>query len=399
MKKIVILGCNDKTRALVPMLVSDPSISPEICISSRDKAACDEIKRKYAGSPVRISTARVDLSNETGTKMMLSITQPDMIVHLTEAKYSMTIMKLALEMGAAYIDCALDSEGSGDLLAKQFELFGEFRAKGITAITGCGFNPGLITTLVRNALNYDFNAISQVDLFEIEPLASRKYTLKEILFSEEDSKENAPANILSEGQLSTVPALSEELEVSLPGDIKSKVFIRDNVILDDFAKELPEFPNVRYFASFAKPDTSILDRFRSTGMLSTTPIEISGVSIAPVDFLAKVIEAEGGLSQERSEDASTEVGAGAILVGKKNGTDKKAVIYIGGKEREYEQKYGVGFKPYADAVSMFAGISLVSAGRWKKAGVFTPCAFEPDIMMNELRKVGFEASVKDISDK
>lgn len=395
MRKIVILGCNDKTRALVPLLVKDSSICPEICIASRDKAACDEIKHKYAGSPVRVSTARVDLANEAGTKMMLSITQPDMIVHLTEPRYSSTIMKLALEMGAAYIDCALDNSDNSDLLAKQFEMFGDFRSKGITAITGCGFNPGVITSYIRSLLGFDFDSITDADLFDVEALASRKYSLKEIFKADEGNGEAGKASVIASSEYKEVDSLSEKIDVEISADKTKTLYLMNNSIVEDFSKELPEFPNVRYFAPYAKPDSSVLDKFRPTGMLSTEPIEIEGVKIAPIDFLEKVIESAGGLSQDDVEgEADDEIGSGVIVKGKRGGKDKSVMAYIGGSEKDYKKKYGVGFRAYADGIAMFAGIKLIARGKWRKAGVFTPCAFDASLMVTELHKEGFDYKEK-----
>ena len=102
MKKVLILGCNAITEFIVPRLTGLATIS-EIIIASRDKAECDELRKKYSGKGARITTARVDLDNEQGTKMMLSITNPDLIVNLAPAELSLKVMKLALEAGTDYI--------------------------------------------------------------------------------------------------------------------------------------------------------------------------------------------------------------------------------------------------------------------------------------------------------
>ena len=79
MKKILIIGCTEVTDVIVPLLCKDPASVSELNIASLDKAECDEYRKKYAGGPVRITTARMDVKNAAGSKMMLSITQPELI--------------------------------------------------------------------------------------------------------------------------------------------------------------------------------------------------------------------------------------------------------------------------------------------------------------------------------
>ena len=159
MKKVLILGCNAITEFIVPRLTGLATIS-EIIIASRDKAECDELRKKYSGKGARITTARVDLDNEQGTKMMLSITNPDLIVNLAPAELSLKVMKLALEAGTDYIDGVLYDWENGNLLSKQFEHFAErflhgmqrhMDAEGGIPVGNQRFNPfGRIRQIFRN---------------------------------------------------------------------------------------------------------------------------------------------------------------------------------------------------------------------------------------------------------
>ena len=166
MKKVLILGCNAITEFIVPRLTGLATIS-EIIIASRDKAECDELRKKYSGKGARITTARVDLDNEQGTKMMLSITNPDLIVNLAPAEISLKVMKLALEAGTDYIDGVLYDWENGNLLSKQFEHFAEFRSAGKMAVAGCAMRPALLAALVKNSMRDGFDVVNSADFYEI----------------------------------------------------------------------------------------------------------------------------------------------------------------------------------------------------------------------------------------
>lgn len=378
MKKIVLLGCNDKTRAIVPILCKDASITSEICIASRDKSKCDEIRLKYQGSPVRISTARVDLSNEQGTRMMLSIAQPDMLVNLTEAAFSPIIMKLCLEIGVPYVDGTLFDIGSGDLLSKQFEFFGDFRKKNLTAVVGCDFNPAGITTLVREALEDEFDSIDEVNIIESGAKATaKKMSIKELAKYDSSVDGGDMAICIENGQKVGADPLTVKVMYKLPGVLEQDYYAMNNIIVEDFLKELPDVPTVRYFTTHSKPDTSILKELDKFGLLSEEPIEVNGMKIAPIDFISKVLEDyEPATSSEEANVSIFDGGMGIILTGQKRGETKTSMIHIKDVAK-------------CNSLSVIAGIRAVATKKWNRAGVFTPCAFNPSIMLESMRRDGF----------
>lgn len=378
MKKIVLLGCNDKTRAIVPILCKDASVTSEICIASRDKSKCDEIRLKYQGSPVRISTARVDLSNEQGTRMMLSIAQPDMLVNLTEASFSPIIMKLCLEIGVPYVDGTLFDIGSGDLLSKQFEFFGDFRKKNLTAVVGCDFNPAGITTLVREALEDEFDSIDEVNIIESgAKVAAKKMTIKELAKYDSSVDGGDMAICIENGQKVGANPLTVKVVYKLPGVLEQDYYAMNNIIVEDFLKELPDVPTVRYFTTHSKPDTSILKELDKFGLLSEEPIEVNGMKIAPIDFISKVLEDyEPATSSDEANVSIFDGGMGIILTGQKRGETKTSMIHIKDVAK-------------CNSLSVIAGIRAVATKKWNRAGVFTPCAFNPSIMLESMRRDGF----------
>lgn len=378
MKKIVLLGCNDKTRAIVPILCKDASITSEICIASRDKSKCDEIRLKYQGSPVRISTARVDLSNEQGTRMMLSIAQPDMLVNLTEASFSPIIMKLCLEIGVPYVDGTLFDIGSGDLLSKQFEFFGDFRKKNLTAVVGCDFNPAGITTLVREALEDEFDSIDEVNIIESgAKVLAKKMTIKELAKYDSSVDGGDMAICIENGQKVGADPLTVKVVYKLPGVLEQDYYAMNNIIVEDFLKELPDVPTVRYFTTHSKPDTSILKELDKFGLLSEEPVEVNGMKIAPIDFISKVLEDyEPATSSDEANVSIFDGGMGIILTGQKRGETKTSMIHIKDVAK-------------CNSLSVIAGIRAVATKKWNRAGVFTPCAFNPSIMLESMRRDGF----------
>ena len=99
--------------------------------------------------------------------MMVKIIAPELIVNLMPAEYTQAVMDLAAQVGSDYIDgrlCGIPLMPSPNaLLSEQFRKFGAFQHEKKTAVCGVGFNPGVITTIVRSAAEHDFFEVKSVD--------------------------------------------------------------------------------------------------------------------------------------------------------------------------------------------------------------------------------------------
>ena len=58
-------------------------------------------------------------------------------------------------------------------------------------------------------------------------------------------------------------------------------------------------------------------------------------------------------------------------------------------------KNGVEVASYLDALMIVAGIRLICLNKWKKPGVFTASAFDPQLLIDALKKLGLRYSVTD----
>ena len=381
MKKVLILGCNGITDFIVPEVMKLGTVD-EIIIASKDKAECDELRKKYTGKGARITTARVDLDNEQGTKMMLSITNPDLIVSLVPEELSSKVMNLALSTGADYIDSALYNWDDGDLLSEQFKMFGEFRDAGKMAVTGCGMNPAILTTLARVAIRDDFDNVTGVDAVEIN-LSSK-------------NPADGDAFMVVDGEKKVMRAGSErfDLDDEFGEFAGKKLYLTSSPVTQDFLKEIPGVTNVGCYASCeAEEEPDYTEELTKLGMLSEEPVEVlPGVKISPREFWDKY-----RASLKKESELIGKCGAGVILSGRQHGEDKSEFVYFTGDNDECADKYGMPGVKLFDAYAVLSGITLICNGRWLKSGVFTPAAFEPDLFLTALRNAGLVVNTKKLS--
>lgn len=395
MKKVLIIGCTDITKLLVPALINMESELTDICVTSRDKSQANEYRTKYAGSKVRIMAAGVDLSNEDATLMMVRIFGPDLIINLAPDEYAMNAMKIATEIGAAYLDNALLADSSDMLLSKQFEMFGEFREKKLTAVVGCSYNPAGITSIIRNTLNTKLDSIDLVDIVEIGTPA--EFTIYSdplgLLDVPETSDEEVAADalVIDNGQPVSVPARALKTEMDIPDVGMKSLYLLRNSIIDDFIKEMPEVTNARYFAPYKNEesvrDDEAVEVLTRLGLMSREAVEVGDVSIAPFDLLSTMFPAGS-----KKIDPTGKSGIGIIMTGKKAGETKTIMHYASADNDECKAKHGMYVDSYLAAATLVAGAKLMINGRWNKYGVFTPCAFRPELLIDMMKEDGFDCS-------
>ena len=130
MKKVLILGCGEKTELLVSRLCSDGRCVSEICLASKNKNECNAIKNKVASGNVRIITSGIDVTNTEGAMMMANIFGPDLIINLMPPELTEHVLCLALNVKAAYLDFKIDNvpvyPKEDDVLGTQFRYFAHF---------------------------------------------------------------------------------------------------------------------------------------------------------------------------------------------------------------------------------------------------------------------------------
>ena len=107
MRRVLILGCNELTKRLLIELCKYQSYVSGICLASRKKEECDELRELALSMGVRVTTAGIDMNNVEAAMMMVRIFAPDMVVNLLPPELSLSAMDLAIKAKADYIDCAL----------------------------------------------------------------------------------------------------------------------------------------------------------------------------------------------------------------------------------------------------------------------------------------------------
>ena len=412
MKRVLILGCNEVTKRLLIELCNNKTYASDICLASRRKEDCNELRALALSMGVRVTTSGIDLSNVEGAMMMVRIFAPDLIVNLLPPDLALEAMSMACKAKADYIDGALfgvpDIPSSTSLLSKQFKMFGEFQNNRKTAVCGAGFVPGAVNAIIRRASMNDFKKIDRVDIVAVsgEKKASKdgeKTEIDDTVYSE-DVK--APAEAAKTGTATKKVFYVEDgkvievdpLTIEAKSSAGTTVYLESSPIITDLLKEIPDLTNLRYFKLGKKPtkehvpSQEKLDFLKEFGLLSDKPVKVGNVEVAPVDLMAAILPKMGNAGSSESADVKqTGTASYEIYISgksKKDGSDiTKSYIVKGDNDKSYE-KYNVSAFEEMKGSAMIAAVKLMCHDKWKKPGVFTPAAFECETYYNAFKAEG-----------
>lgn len=148
----------------------NPEVFTEVMIASRTEKKCialAEVLNKKYGTQVR--TAQVDADSVEQLVALFSDYKPELVLNLALPYQDLTIMEACLQTGCNYMDTA-NYEPKDEAhfeYSWQWAYRERFEQAGLTAILGCGFDPGVTSIFTAYAAKHHFDEIQYLSLIHI----------------------------------------------------------------------------------------------------------------------------------------------------------------------------------------------------------------------------------------
>ena len=143
MAKVIIIGAGGVGTVVAYKCAQNPEVFTEIVLASRTKSKCDAIA-KAIGSD-RITTDSVDADSVEQLVELFNRHKPEMVINVALPYQDLTIMEACLQCGVHYLDTANyePKDVAHFEYSWQWAYRERFEKAGLTAILGCGFDPGV----------------------------------------------------------------------------------------------------------------------------------------------------------------------------------------------------------------------------------------------------------------
>ncbi len=388
MSKVLIIGAGGVGRVTTVKCAQHPEVFSEILLASRTKSKCDAIAedaRRRTGHPA-ISTAQVDAENVPELVALIRSFQPEIVIHVALPYQDLTIMEACLETGVHYLDTAnYEPKDEAKFEYKwQWAYHDRFCERGILAILGCGFDPGVTSIFTAYAAKHHFDEIHYLDIVDCNagdhghPFATnfnpeiniREITQKGRYYENGRWVETEPHEIC---KVLTYPEI---------GPRKSYLIYHEE--LESLVKNFPTLKRARFWMTFGDEYLTHLRVIQNIGMASIEPVRFKGVDIVPLEFLKAVLPDPGELGDNYTGQTSI----GCRIRGIKDGKERTYYIWNNCSHEAAFRETGAQGVSYTTGVPAMLGAMMALTGKWSGRGVFNVEQFDPDPFLERLGEVG-----------
>lgn len=381
MSKVIIIGAGGVGTVVAHKMAKLPEIFKEILLASRNLSKCERIAKAVGGN--RIQIVQIDANDFRQLVSLFKNFKPEIVVHVALPYQDLTIMDACLEVGVSYLDTAnYEPPDEAKFEYKwQWAYHEKFKEAGLTAILGCGFDPGVTGVFTAYAVKHHFDEIHYLDIVDCNAGVHGKP------FATNFNPEINIREITQKGKywengkwIETEP---QEIHKTLtyPNIGPRESYLMYHEELESLVKNFPTLKRARFWMTFSEEYLTHLRVIQNIGMASIKPILYEGKEIVPLKFLKAVLPDPS----ELGETYSGETSIGCRIRGIKDGKEKTLYIYNNCKHEEAYKETGTQAVSYTTGVPAMIGAKLFITGKWRKPGVFNTEQFDPDPFMEELK--------------
>ena len=384
MGRVLIIGAGGVGTVVAKKVAQNSDVFTDIMLASRTKSKCDKIASEIKN--VKIQTAAVDADNVPELVALMKSFKPELVINVALPYQDLHIMDACLEAGVNYLDTAnyepLDEakfEYSWQWAYKQ-----RFEEAGLTAILGCGFDPGVTGVFTAYATKHHFDEIHYLDIVDCNggdhhkafatnfnpEINIREITQKGRYYEDGQWKETEPQEI--------------HKPLTYPNIGVRESYLLYHEELESLVKNFPSIRRARFWMTFGQEYLTHLRVMQNIGITRIDPVLYNGMEIVPIQFLKAILPNPG----ELGENYTGETSIGCRIRGVKDGQEKTYYVWNNCSHQAAFQETGAQGVSYTTGVPATIGALMFFKGLWRKPGVYNVEEFDPDPFMEQLMKQG-----------
>ena len=385
MGKVLIIGAGGVGTVVAHKIAQNPDVFTEIVLASRTQSKCDAIADAIGGN--HIVTDRVDADKVEDLVALFQKHKPDIVVNVALPYQDLTIMDACLHCGVNYLDTA-NYEPLDEAKYEykwQWAYRERFEQAGLTAILGCGFDPGVSGVYTAYAAKHYFKEMQYLDIVDCNAgnhgMAFATNFNPEINIREVTQKGKYYEN----GKWIETEPHEIHRPLTYPNIGPKESYLIYHEELESLVKNYPTIKRARFWMTFGQEYLTHLRVIQNIGMARIDPIMYNGVEIVPIQFLKAVLPNPGDLGKNYTGETS--IGCRIRGIGK-DGKELTYYVYNNCSHHAAYLETGAQGVSYTTGVPAMIGAMMFLTGKWKKPGVYNVEEFDPDPFMEQLNKQG-----------
>ncbi len=373
----------------------------DICIASRSGASAEavvaEVERMgNLRSGGNLRAASVDAMDADAVAALIRQTEAGIVLNVASPFCNLTIQDACLATGAHYIDTAVhEVEGRTNENPPWYANYewprkGLFEQAGVTAILGCGFDPGAVNAFCAWAAKHRFDAIDTIDIMDVnggdhgrffatnfDPETNLREILEDVVYWED-------------GEWKRIPHHAKWRDYDFPRLGTHRVYSMGHDEVHSLAVHFRP-RRVEFWMGFGERYLRVFEVLEKLGLLSEEPVEVDGCRVKPLRLLKKLLPDPKSLAP----DYTGSVCIGCLIRGEKDGKPGAIFIYSTCDHRACFEEVGAQAISYTTAVPAVTAALLIARGDWNVRRMVNVEELDPDPFMALMPELGIDWHVRE----
>ena len=400
MGRVLIIGAGGVASVAAHKVAQNSDVFTDIMIASRTESKCKALAKAIEDKGLvpkgSIKTAHVDADNVPELVALFNSYKPDLVMNLALPYQDLTIMEACLQSGVSYLDTA-NYEPKDEAhfeYSWQWAFKERFEQAGLTAILGCGFDPGVTSIYTAYAAKHHFDEIRYLDIVDCN--AGDHHKAFATNFNPEiNIREITQKGLYWEnGQWVETEPLEIHKPLNYPEIGPKESYLLHHEEIESLVKNYPTIKRARFWMTFGEQYLKHLEVIQNIGMSRIDEIEYTAeaadgsgpvkVKIVPLQFLKAVLPNP----QDLGENYEGQTSIGCRIRGIKDGKERTYYVYNNCSHRAAYEETGMQGVSYTTGVPAMIGAMMFMKGIWKRPGVWNVEEFDPDPFMEQLNIQG-----------
>ena len=397
MQSVLVIGAGGVSHVTIHKMARLSKVFTNIILASRTLDKClkikNSVKKKYN---VNVTIIELNADNVNETVSIINKFKPFLVVNLALPYQDLNIMDACLITKTHYLDTAnYEPKDEAKFEYKwQWDYMKSFEEKGIMALLGSGFDPGVTNVFTAYTKKHYLDCIDSLDILDCNdgdhghPFATN--------FNPEINIREVTSNskYWEDKKWKIGPALKNKISFNFPEIGHKNMYLMYHEELESLIKHFPEIKRARFWMTFGDNYLKHLEVLENIGMTSIVPVNYNGVEIVPLQFLKTILPDPSSLGKTTKGKTCI----GTIITGKKNNIEKTFYTYNICNHEDCYDEVGSQAVSYTTGVPAMIGSLLVLQNKWFRPGVWNIEQFNPDPFMELLNQHGLPTKTIQLND-
>jgi len=394
-RNVLIIGAGAVAHVAAHKCAQHNDVLGDICIASRTQAKCDRIidsVRRKGSMKVKsgnLYSRQLDALEVPDTVELIKQTGAQIVINLGAAFVNMSVLEACLEAGVTYMDTAIHEEP--DKVCENPPWYSNYEwkrrdrcaARGINAILGVGFDPGVVNAWAALAVKHHFDEIDTLDIIDVNAGSHGRYFATNF-DPEINFREFVKVWTWINRKWVCKPTHTIKWTVDLPVVGTQPVYLTGHDEVHSLSRNL-NANSIRFWMGFGDHYINVFTVLRTLGLLSHLPVKTAeGLEVIPLKVVKAVLPDPASLAPNYTGKTCI----GNLVHGTKDGRKKEVFIYNVCDHKECYEEVESQAISYTAGVPPVAAAILVANGTWNPRTMVNVEELDPDPFLELLGDMG-----------